>query len=325
MTSKSLLLSTAKECGFELIRETPYGEVHFFHFYKRRDDDFVFVRVDLNRDQRYLGACFISAAELLERSIEYKNIKVAHPVHEVLLTLIFPLVASGKIKEKHRARIIEVFKQHPEAIREELKDRLGLSLANTIASTLPVDKLDHLNAYRNRLVTRICSNAFKKRPMDSVFHLLIFLRDITDLRLHPPGCVVLPYHPHDHNLNEIGSELFTKCNIMMLGEHKYIKQALSTAGTSFLPAFISFFLLYWRELRKSIRRHGIVFYVSDINRYVSNIYCKSLLRILPRVLLLDLSMVGKTGKNSGTDRRSLGDRGRVMQRYQNAILNYLSH
>ncbi len=304
--AKATLLWAAQQCDLSLLRETAYGQVHFFHFYKKTLEGYFFLRIDLNRDQRYMGASFIEASAILKRAIKYRGFYVAHPADEVVLSLLFPLLAAGKIKAKHKERILQVTKEYPQQLEEILSTYLGPAFSQEVIACLNSDSINSVARYRSKIIRHIFLRALKQ-PLDFIINLSIFIRDLLLLRIFPPGCVVILCHTRNKTNKDFTRLLAQSCTNLMLGEHWLIQDRTLLlplkSNLSSVPAFIyyslDFLLGYFIRLRKSVRRHGIIIIDSYPREFLYR--NKRLLRPFRRLLFLDLKKMEKEEQSSGND------------------------
>jgi len=300
--ARHCLLQTAQDNGFALLRETLYGTVKIFHFYKRYENDYGFLRIDLNGDQRFFGACFLTASEILAHAVKYKNFMVAHPVHEAILSLVFPLIASGKVKKKHEKRILEVAEKFPKEMEEELGRKFGKVLTKEIMEGLRSRSIKGLESLRYRLIFKILFGEILQNSLDIAKNFFIFIKDIFWLRIYPPGCLVILWHPDKERLDSIIAKVYEKTRYMMLGEHAIISQNRLILDNNLFKhnnyffAWIDTVFGYLFLLRKSIRRHGIILIATDINKYISQkkmLFFKLIMRRIININICSLESIDK--------------------------------
>ncbi len=244
-----------------------------------------------------------TTSEILDKAIDYKGFKVAHPVHEAILSLISPLLASGKVKKKHENRILEVADRFPTELAEELAQKFGNRFSKDIMASLQKRAFTSLEYLRSRLMLKIFFREIIRNPMDFLSNFLLFITDILWLRIHPPGCLVMLWHPDKQKLDHIISRVYEKTRYMLLGEHRFISRKRLILSNklfehdNYFFAWLDTVIGYFFLLRKSIRRHGIILLSTDINKFIPQKKMFFLSLILRRLSIIDLNSLDSMNQN----------------------------
>jgi thymidylate kinase len=122
------LISAARAQGFDLLMRAEFAVVALFFGH----DNGAQTHFDLCLGTWWRGFELVDVSAFLGRRIDRGLFAIPHPVDEAVNSLIGYLIHAGKVKEKYRGKIQEVFRQQPEPAKASLAPFYGESLANLI-------------------------------------------------------------------------------------------------------------------------------------------------------------------------------------------------
>jgi thymidylate kinase len=114
VAAEKTLVSTAAASGFRLLNRAEFATLALYFSHTQTGAQTHF---DLFTALKWRGFDFLPAEDFLAKKIPHGSFFIPHPAHEAVANLLASFIFNGRVKDKYRARIADVFRADPDTAR----------------------------------------------------------------------------------------------------------------------------------------------------------------------------------------------------------------
>lgn len=175
---QNILLTTAKDVGWEIVRYAPWLSIRGQgrYFFVRYDDKLRAIHIDCFVSIYCKGFNYVNE-HILEKSLflHEKGFYVPSYGVEASMLLLKDLLYEGKIKDKYRNRIIVCLERDVEGFLEALDTLIGREITTTLLEFLKAKNWEEIENKRFIVWKALIKKAFTKRPFFQIRQLWLYL------------------------------------------------------------------------------------------------------------------------------------------------------
>ncbi len=185
--AEQCVANAARDQGFELLMRAEFAVVALFLGHESGAQ----THFDLCLGTWWRGFELVDVSTFLGRRIDRGLFAIPHPVDEAVNSLIGYLIHAGKVKEKYRGKIQDVFREQPEAAKTSLAPLYGESLADLIVTHAAQGKWEAIEKRVSSLRRSLIQRQLTRRPAGTLgFLFKTWVRWIRRW-FSPPGITVV--------------------------------------------------------------------------------------------------------------------------------------
>jgi hypothetical protein len=168
--SKTLvsIQNTATQLGWRTVMSHRNPQVVYICLSADRYPERFLLVIELFGGGIWKGLNFLTSKEILNSRRSYLNYWAPSGVHELLLTLTHHLLYNGKIFEKYRERICELFEENYNKFGEGLVDIFGKYVGNLIYVNISARNWKKIELNSNIIRFSFASRALLRSPFSNV-------------------------------------------------------------------------------------------------------------------------------------------------------------
>jgi thymidylate kinase len=185
--AEECVVSAARGQGFDLLLRAEFAVVALFLGHESGAQ----THFDLCLGTWWRGFELVDVSAFLQRRMDRGLFAIPHPVDEAVNSLIGYLIHAGKVKEKYRAKIQEVFLQHPADAQASLAPVYGGALAKMIVENAGKGSWEAIEKQVPALRRALIVRQLTRRPMGTLGFLLKTCTRWIRRWFNPPGISVV--------------------------------------------------------------------------------------------------------------------------------------
>jgi thymidylate kinase len=187
-SARSLLLTSARECGFRLRNQAAFATLALY--FSSQDNACAQVHFDLFTALKWRSFDFLNEAPIIAEKVRRDDFFIPHPGHEACVNLLAHLIFTGTVKAKYQESISAGFGQHPDVSRKLLEGTYGTALAQSVVQAGANRRWDELAAATPALRRKLLGQVYS-RPFSALASAAADTQRLFGRLLHPPGLTIV--------------------------------------------------------------------------------------------------------------------------------------
>ncbi len=166
--AEEVMIRAAAQCGYQLHNRVEFATLSCFFFHPA---SLAQIQIDLFSTLKWHTFKLFSVSEVLARRVQRPLFAIPDPLDEALVSLVYPLVYQGQVREKYRAGILRAFQSQTDQARARLAETFGAELAGEMVELILRQEWSELERRAPRLRRALVKRRLLRHPFQTLASL----------------------------------------------------------------------------------------------------------------------------------------------------------